>query len=39
MKAIQANGFSIDQLQMCELPVLEPRRGDILVRVRAASLN
>ena len=39
MKAIQAHGFSIDQLRLGELPVPTPGRGDILVRVRAASLN
>lgn len=39
MKAIQAHGFSIDQLKLGELPRPEPARGDILVRVRAASLN
>lgn len=39
MKAIQAHGFSIDQLRIGDLPVPTPARGDILVRVRAASLN
>ena len=39
MKAIQAQGFSIDQLRVGDLPVPTPARGDILVRVRAASLN
>lgn len=39
MKAIQAHGFSIDQLRVGDLPVPSPGRGDILVRVRAASLN
>lgn len=39
MKVIQANGFAIDQLALVERPVPEPRRGELLIRVNAASLN
>ena len=39
MRALQADAFSIDSLRLVELPKPEPRRGDILVRVKAASLN
>lgn len=39
MKVVEAQGFSIDRLRLVERPKPEPRRGDILVRVRAASLN
>ena len=39
MRAVQATAFSIDALKLAERPVLAPRRGEILVRLRAASLN
>jgi NADPH:quinone reductase-like Zn-dependent oxidoreductase len=39
MRAIEARDFSIDALAPAQRPVPEPRRGEILVRVRAASLN
>ena len=39
MRAIEATGFSIDALRLGERPVPSPRRGEILVRIRAASLN
>ena len=39
MKVVEAQGFSIDRLRLVERPKPEPRRGDILLRVRAASLN
>jgi NADPH:quinone reductase-like Zn-dependent oxidoreductase len=39
MRAIEATGFSIDALRLGERPVPSPRRGEILVRIHAASLN
>jgi NADPH:quinone reductase-like Zn-dependent oxidoreductase len=39
MRAVEASDFSIDSLRVVERPVPQPRRGEILVRVRAASLN
>ena len=39
MRAIEAHDFSIDALKLGQRPVPKPRRGEILVRVRAASLN
>lgn len=39
MRAIEARDFSIDALQLAQRPVPSPRRGEILVRVKAASLN
>jgi NADPH:quinone reductase-like Zn-dependent oxidoreductase len=39
MRALQAHGFSIAALKLGQQPIPRPRRGEILVRVRAASLN
>lgn len=39
MRAVEASAFSLDSLRVVERPVPKPRRGEILVRVRAASLN
>lgn len=39
MRAVEARAFSIDALDVAQRPVPQPRRGEILVRVRAASLN
>jgi len=39
MRAMVADAFSIEALTLSERPIPTPRRGDILVRVRAASLN
>jgi NADPH:quinone reductase-like Zn-dependent oxidoreductase len=39
MRAVEARAFSIDSLGVVERPVPQPRRGEILVRLRAASLN
>lgn len=39
MRALEASAFSIDALAVVERPVPAPRRGEILVHVRAASLN
>ena len=38
MRAIEALAFSIDALKLAERPVPAPRRGEILVRIRAVSL-
>ncbi|HEX7954759.1 MAG TPA: NAD(P)-dependent alcohol dehydrogenase [Burkholderiales bacterium] len=39
MRAIEAGDFSIDALKLAERPVPTPQRGEILVRIKAASLN
>jgi NADPH:quinone reductase-like Zn-dependent oxidoreductase len=39
MRAVEAQDLSIDALKVVERPVPQPRRGEILVRVRAASVN
>jgi NADPH:quinone reductase-like Zn-dependent oxidoreductase len=39
MRALEANDFSIDSLKLAERPVPKPRRGEILVHIKAASLN
>jgi NADPH:quinone reductase-like Zn-dependent oxidoreductase len=39
MRAVEAREFSIDALSLVTRPVPKPRRGEILVRVRAATLN
>jgi NADPH:quinone reductase-like Zn-dependent oxidoreductase len=39
MRAVEARAFSIDSLTVVERPVPQVRRGEILVRIRAASLN
>lgn len=39
MRAVEATDFSIDALRVAQHPVPSPRRGEILVRVRAATLN
>ena len=39
MRAIEATDFSIDALGLVERPVPEVRRGEILVKISAASLN
>ncbi len=39
MRAMEARDFSIDALQLAQRPVPVARRGEILVRVKAASLN
>jgi len=39
MRALEAGAFSLDALQLGRRPVPTPRRGEILVRVKAASLN
>lgn len=39
MRAVEAPAFRLDALRLVERPVPRPERGEILVRVRAASLN
>jgi NADPH:quinone reductase-like Zn-dependent oxidoreductase len=39
MRAMEARAFSIDSLALVERPVPKPRRGELLVRIKAASLN
>lgn len=39
MRVLEATNFSIDALKLAERPVPKPRRGEILVRIKAASLN
>jgi NADPH:quinone reductase-like Zn-dependent oxidoreductase len=39
MRVIEATSFAIDSLRLAERPVPSPRRGEILVRLRAATLN
>lgn len=39
MKAMAATAFSLDAITAIELDVPEPKRGEILVKVSAASLN
>jgi NADPH:quinone reductase-like Zn-dependent oxidoreductase len=39
MRALEAKDFSIDALGIARRPVPKPRRGEILVRIKAASLN
>jgi NADPH:quinone reductase-like Zn-dependent oxidoreductase len=39
MRALEAPSFSIDALRVVERPMPRLRRGEILIRVKAASLN
>ena len=39
MRVLEASAFRLDALRLVERPVPRPGRGEILVRVRAASLN
>lgn len=39
MKAFELRGFSLDQLVSTELPMPEPGAGEVLVKLRAVSLN
>ena len=39
MRALEAKDFSIGALGLVERPVPKPRCGEILVRIKAASLN
>ncbi len=39
MRAVEAGAFAIEALRVVERPVPRPRRGEILVHVKAASLN
>jgi NADPH:quinone reductase-like Zn-dependent oxidoreductase len=39
MRAFEAQDFSLDALKLGQRPVPRPRRGEILIRVRAVSLN
>ena len=39
MRALEATDFSIGALKLAQRPVPKPRRGEILVRIKGASLN
>lgn len=39
MRAVEASGFGIDTLRLVERPVPRPGPGEILLRVKAATLN
>lgn len=39
MQAVQARDFSIEALELVELPVPQPAADEILIRIKAASLN
>ena len=39
MRALQADAFAIDRLSLVDLPTPTARRGEILLKVKAASLN
>jgi NADPH:quinone reductase-like Zn-dependent oxidoreductase len=39
MKAVEASSFSIDSLAVVERPIPAPKRGEILIRVKAVTLN
>lgn len=39
MRAIELQGFSVDALRMAERPDPQPKAGEVLVRVKACSLN
>jgi NADPH:quinone reductase-like Zn-dependent oxidoreductase len=39
MRAIEANAFALDALRLVSKPVPRPQRHEVLLRVRAASLN
>lgn len=39
MQAVEAPEFGLDKLRIVKQPVPEPRRGEILVRLSAATLN
>jgi len=39
MRVVEAAGFGLDMLRVVDRPVPQPRRGEILVRLAAATLN
>ena len=39
MRAVEASAFGLDDLRLVERPVPRPGPGEVLIRVRAASLN
>ncbi|MFN4215692.1 zinc-binding dehydrogenase [Exiguobacterium sp.] len=40
MKAVQVIGYGdVDQLQVVDIPVPEPKQGEVLVRVKACGIN
>lgn len=39
MRSVQATEYALDSLKLVEAPMPQPRRGEVLVRVAAVSLN
>jgi NADPH:quinone reductase-like Zn-dependent oxidoreductase len=39
MRVVEATAFGLDKLRVVERPVPQPQAGEILVRIKAASLN
>jgi NADPH:quinone reductase-like Zn-dependent oxidoreductase len=39
MRAVEASGFGLDKLALVEKPVPAPKRGEILVQIKAVTLN
>lgn len=39
MKAVQLDQFSIENLQVKEVPKPSPKRGEVLLKIKAVSLN
>lgn len=40
MKAVQVNGYGdVDQLEVVERPIPAPKKGDVLIKVKACAIN
>jgi len=40
MKAVQVNGYGdVDQLEVVERPIPAPKKGDVLIKVKACTIN